>query len=56
MEGVARIDPDGPRASQNPAYLAKYRPRLAEYGWTVEYFEGEYPVLLRITPTRWRVA
>ena len=56
MEGVARIDADGPRASQNPAYLAKYRPRLEEYGWTVEYFEGEYPVLLRITPTRWRVA
>jgi PPOX class probable F420-dependent enzyme len=56
MEGVARIDPNGPRASQNPAYLAKYGPRIAEYGWTVAYFEDEYPLVLRITATRWRVA
>ena len=25
MEGTARIDPDGPAASANPAYLAKYQ-------------------------------
>jgi PPOX class probable F420-dependent enzyme len=56
MEGVARIDPSGPRASENPPYLEKYRARIAGYGWTVEWFEGEYPLTIRITPTRWRVA
>ena len=28
---------------------------IADYGWTAEYFAGEYPVVVRITPTRWRV-
>jgi PPOX class probable F420-dependent enzyme len=56
MEGIARIDPSGPRASDNPTYLEKYGPRIAAYGWTVDWFEGEYPLVIRITPTRWRVA
>ena len=55
MEGVARIDPDGPSASDNPAYLAKYRQHIEAYGWTVDWFATEYPVVLRVTPTRWRV-
>lgn len=56
MEGVARIDGAGPPASANTAYLAKYGSMLDDYGWTPEYFAGEYPVVVRITPTRWRVA
>ena len=24
------------------------------YGWTPQWFDGEYPVVLKITPTRWR--
>jgi PPOX class probable F420-dependent enzyme len=56
VEGVARIDPGGAPASANPAYLAKYSALLAEYDWTAEYFSGEYPVVVRVTPTRWRVA
>ncbi len=55
MEGTARIDPTTPPASSNPAYLAKYQGMLDSYGWTPEYFAGEYPVPVRITPTRWRV-
>ena len=55
MEGVARIDPDGPAPQANPTYLAKYQGLLDEYGWTVEYFAAEYPVVVRVTPTRWRV-
>ena len=55
MEGRARIDPAGPPATENPAYLAKYQSVLDGYGWTPEYFAGEYPVAVRITPTRWRV-
>lgn len=54
-EGIARIVSDEPRASANPAYLAKYQGMLDEYGWTAAYFDGEYPVALRISPTRWRV-
>lgn len=56
MEGIARVDPSGPPATANPAYLAKYADMLAGYGWTTEYFAGEYPVVVRVTPTRWRVA
>ena len=56
MEGIARIDASGPRTSANPAYLDKYRGRIDGYGWTVDWFEGEYPLVIRITPTRWRVA
>jgi PPOX class probable F420-dependent enzyme len=55
MEGRARIDPDGPPASAHPAYVAKYAGLLADSGWTPEYFSGEYPVVVRVTPTRWRV-
>lgn len=54
MEGTARFDPEGPRCSEHPAYLAKYGDWLKEYGWEPEYMEREYPVIVRITPTRWR--
>ena len=56
MEGIARVDPDGPGASANPAFLAKYRPNIEGYGWTIEFYEENYPIVVRITPTRWRVA
>ena len=42
------------RARRN-AYLAKYEPHILAYGWTADWFAAEYPVALRITPTRWRV-
>ena len=25
-------------------------------GWTPQWFDGEYPVVLRITPTRWSIS
>lgn len=56
MEGTARIEAGGPAATDNPAYLAKYRTMLADYGWTDEHFATEYPFLVRITPTRWRTS
>ncbi len=56
MEGTARIDPDGPAPSANPAYLAKYRGKIEGYDWTVDWFAANYPVVVRITPTRWRLA
>ena len=55
MEGIARADPDVPPASANPPYLAKYLPWIEDYGWDTAYFDREYPVAMRISPTRWRV-
>ena len=56
MEGTARLDPGGtPVPSQNAPYLAKYASMIAGYDLTPEYFDVEYPVVVRITPTRWRV-
>jgi PPOX class probable F420-dependent enzyme len=55
MEGVARIDAGAPPASADTAFLAKYRAVLDGYGWSPEYFAGEYPVVVRVAPTRWRL-
>ena len=55
MEGTVRVVPDGPDAAANPAYRAKYEPHILAYDWTVDWFAAEYPVALRITPTRWRL-
>jgi PPOX class probable F420-dependent enzyme len=56
IEAEARFDPDAGPASTNPAFLAKYSAIIASYGWEQAYYDTEYPVVLRITPTRWRVA
>jgi PPOX class probable F420-dependent enzyme len=53
MEGTARIDPDGPLCSQHPAYLAKYGAALEGSGGP-GFMDRDYPVVIRITPTRWR--
>ena len=54
MEGEARIDAAYASADRNPAYVAKYQALLDDYGWTPEYFAGEYPVAILVRPTRWR--
>ena len=40
---------DAPRA-----YVAKYAALLAKNGWTIESFLRDYPVEIRIRPTRVR--
>ena len=55
MEGVARLDADAPPVTEDAAYLAKYAGLLAANGWSAEYFAAEYPVVVKVTPTRWRV-
>lgn len=55
MEGVARIDGAAPPPNEHPAYYPKYASMIADYGWTPEWFAGEYPVAIRIAPTRWRL-
>ena len=54
-EGTARFDPDAPLASADPVYMAKYGPVIDGYGWTPEQFAADYPVAIRIAPTRWRL-
>jgi PPOX class probable F420-dependent enzyme len=55
MEGVARIEPSWTPAHQNAVYLAKYQSLLDDYGWSAEWFAGEYPVAILVRPTRWRL-
>ena len=54
LEGTARIVADEPSAAEAPAYVAKYQERMAAYGWSAEKFAADYPVALRITPTKLR--
>jgi len=54
VEGSATIDEDAPPAAANPEYLAKYKPVMDEHGWTPEWFTENYPVAIRIEPTRFR--
>ena len=55
IEGEARIATSGHDARRRPAaYIAKYAAKLAEYGWTMESMLVDYPVEIRIRPTRIR--
>jgi PPOX class probable F420-dependent enzyme len=55
MEGEARIESGYAPADRNPEYVAKYQGMLDDYGWTADYFAGEYPVAILVRPTRWRL-
>ena len=55
MEGEALVDLTYAPADQVPAYIAKYQALLDDYGWTAAYFAAEYPLAIRVRPTRWRV-
>jgi PPOX class probable F420-dependent enzyme len=55
IEGVARIVRE--RATLDdvpPAYVEKYAERLASFGWTMASMLVDYPVEIRIRPTRVR--
>ncbi len=54
IEGRARIDTEAPNAAEVPEYLAKYRERMDSHGWSAAQFAADYPVPIRITPTRIR--
>ncbi len=54
VEGTGRIDDSVPPATDNPDYLAKYKPVMDDRGWTPEWFAGRYSVPIRITPTNYR--
>ena len=54
VEGEARIDPHAPTADRVTGYVARYRRLIEAYGWTPETFAHDYPVAIRIRPTRVR--
>jgi PPOX class probable F420-dependent enzyme len=55
IEGEARIVRERASAVDvPPAYVAKYAARLAAFGWTMETMLVDYPVEIRIRPTRVR--
>jgi PPOX class probable F420-dependent enzyme len=55
IEGIARIDPDAPPSCDVVPYQQKYRDFIARNGWTPESFAADYPMVIRIRPTRVRV-
>ncbi len=54
IEGMALVDLDAPASTEVPAYAAKYRQKIAGHGWTPESFAADYPIPIRIIPTRTR--
>jgi PPOX class probable F420-dependent enzyme len=54
IEGEARLDLDTPDPPEVPEYIGKYREKINGYGWTPESFAVDYPIPIRITPTRAR--
>jgi PPOX class probable F420-dependent enzyme len=55
IEGEARIARErATLADVPPAYVEKYAAKLAAYGWTMESMLVDYPVEIRIRPTRVR--
>ena len=53
LTGTAAVS-DDPRATEIPAYMAKYAPLIDANGWGHEQFASDYPVAIRITPKRLR--
>ena len=55
IEGEARVARErAPLADVPPAYIEKHAAKLAAYGWTMESMLVDYPVEIRIRPTRVR--
>ena len=54
FEGEARIVEDAPLPSGVPALVSNYRHLIEEYGWSVEGYAADYPLAIRIRPTRLR--
>ncbi|MCU0281587.1 MAG: TIGR03667 family PPOX class F420-dependent oxidoreductase [Acidimicrobiia bacterium] len=54
IEGTARVDPEAPPSSAVAAYQDRYSEWIARNGWTPESFARDYPIAVRILPTRVR--
>ncbi|MCJ7725155.1 MAG: TIGR03667 family PPOX class F420-dependent oxidoreductase [Acidimicrobiia bacterium] len=54
IEGNARLDTEALPSNQVEAYQEKYAGFIAGHGWTPESFATDYPIAIRIMPTRSR--
>lgn len=54
LTGIAVIDESGPSDEERVAYNEKYEQPIVGLNMTPEKFHEEYPVLIRITPTKAR--
>lgn len=54
FEGTAVIDDGAKPVTENDEYLAKYGDVMRERGWLPDYFPQNYPVFIRVRPTRLR--
>lgn len=54
FEGTAVIDEQAAAVYENEQYLEKYGPVMAEREWSPEWFADNYPVFIRVQPTRFR--
>ena len=56
IEGQADVVSDGRAANEEPDYVAKYEAAIEDLGMTPEAFAADYPVRIRIQPTRLRAS
>ena len=54
IEGLAEFE-EGHSDGWLPSYEAKYAHLIEGYGWTPQSMEADYSVVIKITPTRFRV-
>jgi PPOX class probable F420-dependent enzyme len=54
VEGVAQVANDPP-STEKPDYQKKYGTEMAAMGYTPEGFDADYPIPIRVRPTRWRL-
>lgn len=54
VEGIARVVADGPPASEDERYVAKYEVPMEDLDMTPESFAADYPVRIHVRPTRLR--
>lgn len=54
FEGAAALDPTAPPADRVDGYIRKYLSLIERKGWTPASFAADYPVAVRVTPTRVR--
>ena len=54
IEGEARIDETPIPEAETEAYFTKYDAKIRESGWTRESMFRDYPIVIRIRPTRIR--
>lgn len=52
LTGNARIAPDAPLVSNNPAYLEKYASGIERIGLTPAKFDATYSAVILVTPER----